>query len=55
MSDIKKTKGSASSKETSLYTEKFIATKENRQKIKKAFDNSREESMKGKFDRIVEV
>ncbi|VAW84240.1 hypothetical protein MNBD_GAMMA18-2156 [hydrothermal vent metagenome] len=34
---------------------KFIATKENRKKVKESFDKSRERSMEGKFDGIVEV
>ena len=55
MSDKKKSEENTSSKEATHYTEKFIATKENRQKIKQAFDKSREESIKGKYDGIVEV
>ena len=55
MSDEKKSEKNTPTKETSRYTEKFVATKENRQKIKQAFDKSREESMKGKYDGIVEV
>ncbi|MGI9280055.1 MAG: hypothetical protein ACR2PX_10560 [Endozoicomonas sp.] len=54
MSNEKKS-NNALSKEKAHYNEKFIATKENRQKVKDAFDKSRDQSMKGKFDGVVEV
>lgn len=54
MSEEKKPKD-ALTKENAHYNEKFIATKENRQKVKESFDKSREQSMKGKFDGFVEV
>ena len=37
------------------YHPQFIATQENREKVKKSFDKSRKESMKGKYDQVVEV
>ncbi|GAA6168238.1 hypothetical protein [Sessilibacter corallicola] len=45
----------SSSKKMDHYNEKFLATKENRKKVKEAFDKSKKKSMKGDFDQYMEV
>ncbi len=55
MSHEKKIKEGKTPLEKTHYQSKFIAIKENRKKIKESFDKSREKSMKGKSDEIVEV
>ena len=42
-------------KDITHYHPKFIPSEENLEKVEKAFDKSREESMKGKYKGFVEV
>ena len=54
MSDEKKPEDKKG-KETARYHPQFIPSKENLKKVEKAFDKSRETSMKGKFEGWAEV
>ena len=53
--DEKIQKADQKNRDNKHYQPQFIATKENREKIKKSFEKSRKDSMKGKYDAIVEV
>ena len=54
MSDEKKSEGKKD-KDMNHYHPKFIPSEDNLKKVEKAFDKSRETSMKGKYTGFVEV